>query len=435
MPAPTPPALAGAAAQDPMLAPMPAATQSMASWQDARQLVVNASIDLRQAQANVARAEALGQQALAVLLPNVRMTAAAAYDLHNPDTPPGVPPVVDGRAATAPVATVSLTASQRLIDLGSWRGRAAATAQQRASTWTLLDVRRRVQQGLARALVTVVAAERVAELNRVGLRQALERAALSQRTFELGRATELDVVRARQDVAVARSALISGDEQLRSAREALGLALGIDDQVGVTSTFRLDGFLDELRAQCRALGGEERRADEEAAEAAVRAARLRTEQARASTLPTLDLSSNLFALTTDPGPGRLASWSITAVLSVPLWEGGLRAAQIRERVAVERDAQAIAEEVRRVTHYEVVRARRAQAVAEQLVTVAVEARDLAERLDTMTRRSFEIGRATSLELVQSAVALRQAELTLALRQFEWTQARLDAHLTEARCDA
>jgi hypothetical protein len=94
----------------------------------------------------------------------------------------------------------------------------------------------------------------------------------------------------------------------------------------------------------------------------------------------------------------------------------------------------VAEALRRSVRREVARSRRAERVARDLVTAAGEARQLAERLDSMTRRSFEIGRATSLELVQSATALRQAELALALREFEWVEARLDALLTEARCD-
>ncbi|MFP2923854.1 TolC family protein, partial [Pyxidicoccus sp. 3LG] len=65
---------------------------------------------------------------------------------------------------------------------------------------------------------------------------------------------------------------------------------------------------------------------------------------------------------------------------------------------------------------------------------ATGSRDLAERTDRLTRRAFEVGRGSSLELVQSAAALRQAELTLVLREFELVQARLGAYLTEARCD-
>lgn len=418
-----------------MLAPIPDARTSIATWQQARQQLTSMSTDLRHAEADLVRAEALYRQSLSLLLPDVRLTAGLAFDLDNPDTAPGVPAAVDGRSTTAPVGTAQLTLSQSLIDVGSWRGRDAAATARRSSEWSLFDVRRRISQRLAATLVAVVTAERVAELNRLGLSQALERAGLSQRTFELGRATELDVVRARQDVAVARSALIAGDEQLRGAREALGVALGVEDQVGVRKDFRLDGLLDELRGQCRGLGASELRADEEAATTAILSAKQRTAAARATRLPTLDLTSNLFAVTTDPDVARVASWSISAVLSVPLWDGGLRAAQIKERVAAETDAVASAEEVTRTARFEKSRSRRAVSVAESLVTVATEARTLAERLDTMTRRSFEIGRATSLELVQSAVALRQAELALALRQFEWMQARLDALLTEARCDS
>jgi outer membrane protein TolC len=418
-----------------MLAPIPDARLSIASWQQARQQLTTTSTDLRHAEADLLRAEALYRQSLSALLPDLRLSASAAFDLDNPDTAPGVPAVVDGRRTTAPVGTASLSLSQSLIDVASWRGRDAAATSRRASEWSLFDVRRRISQRLAATLVAVVTAERVAELNRLGLLQSLERANLSQRTFELGRATELDVVRARQDVAVARSALIAGDEQLRGAREALGVALGSGDQVGVRKDFRLDGILEELSGHCRGLGTSELRADEEAATTAVKSAQQRTAAARATRLPTLDLTSNLFAVTTDPDVARVASWSIAAVLSLPLWDGGLRAAQIKERAALEADTQASAEEVRRSARFEISRSRRAVSVAQSLVSVATEGRTLAERLDTMTRRSFEIGRATSLELVQSAVALRQAELALALRQFEWMQARLDALLTEARCDS
>ena len=56
------------------------------------------------------------------------------------------------------------------------------------------------------------------------------------------------------------------------------------------------------------------------------------------------------------------------------------------------------------------------------------------QLDQLTRRSFEVGRGSSLELVQSAQALRQADVVLATREFELVQARLDSLLTEASCD-
>ena len=75
---------------------------------------------------------------------------------------------------------------------------------------------------VANQMVSVVTAERAAEINRVGLRVALEQLALSSAKRSLGAANGLDVIRAQQNAANARATLVTGDEALREAREALG---------------------------------------------------------------------------------------------------------------------------------------------------------------------------------------------------------------------
>jgi outer membrane protein TolC len=429
--------------EDPMLAPTPPAQRQVGSWEEALALVRERSTDLESARAGVERAEGRWRQSLAALLPNARFSAGVGYDILNPDTPvapgSGAPvgggqPPANGRAPTAPLGTGTVSLTQSLVDVGAWRGLSSAEASQRSAEANLQDVRRRLTLGLSRTLVAVVAAERAAELNRVGLHQALERAALVQRTFELGAATQLDMTRTRQDVALARQALISGDEQLRRAREALGLALGFEHGVGVSTGFNLQGLVAETRSTCAPLQSVEERPDLVAARAQTESARDSRRQAAAGYLPTVGLSSNLLALTTEPGPGRVSTWNISAVLSVPIWEGGLRGGLVRERTGVERQAEQAQERARREVELEVARARRGVEVAEALVKTAAEGRALAEQTDQLTRRSFEIGRSNSLELVQSAAALRQAELALALREFELVQALLDGFLTEARCD-
>jgi outer membrane protein TolC len=428
--------------EDPMLAPVPPAPQQVESWDEALALVRQRSTDLETAQAGVERAEARWRQALAALLPNARFSASVAYDVLNPDNavlpgsgaPIGGPQTPGSRQPTVPLGAGTVSLTQSIVDLSAWRGLSSAEASQRSAEASLQDVRRRLTQGLARALVAVVAAERAAELNRLGLRQSLERAALVQRTLELGAATQLDVARTRQDVALARQSLISGDEQLRRAREALGLALGFDQAVGVSPRFQLQGMVAETQNSCTPLQGIHERPDLVSARAQVDSARESRRQASAGYLPTLGLSSNLFALTTEPGPGRVATWNIAAVLSVPLWEGGLRGGLVRERAGTERQATQTLERTRREAELEVARTRRGVEVAEALVRTAAEGRELAEQTDQLTRRSFEIGRGSSLELVQSAATLRQAELALALREFELVQARLEGFLTEARCD-
>ncbi|HEX8702830.1 MAG TPA: TolC family protein, partial [Myxococcaceae bacterium] len=419
---------------DPMLAPLPAAPRLVETWEEALALVRERSTDLESAQANIDRAEGRWRQSLSALLPNGRFSANVSYDLRNPDRAflPGAGGVLPG--GTVPLGTGTASLTQSVVDLSAWRGLASAEAAQRSAEASLQDVRRRLTQGLARTLVAVVAAERAAELNRVGLRQALERAALVQRTLELGAATQLDVARTRQDVEVARQSLISGDEQLRRAREALGLALGFDRAVGVSQRFQLQGLVAETQNSCMPVQSVNERPDLVAAREQVDSARESRRQASAGYLPTLGLASNMFAYSSDPGLARVVTWSISAVLSVPIWEGGLREGLVRERAGAERQAEQTLERTRREAELEVARTRRGVEVAESLVKTAAEGRALAEQTDQLTRRSFEIGRGSSLELVQSAAALRQAELALALREFELVQARLEGFLTEARCD-
>ncbi|MFL5321011.1 MAG: TolC family protein [Myxococcaceae bacterium] len=425
---------------DPMLQPAPRPKHELANWQQAMDLVRANSTDLRSAEAGVLRAEGRWKQSLSSLLPNLRFTAQGSMDALHPDNPP----IVAGALAATADGTVKLThpvvgsaaisANQTLFDLTAWNGMSSSRASQQSAEAQLEDAKRRVTQGLARSLVAVLAAERAAELNRLGLRLALERAALTQRTYELGAGTQLDVVRGEQDVAVARGALVSGDEQLRRTREALGVAVGVNDEVGILPGFAMDGLVAEAQRSCTAQPGVENRSDVVAARKQVEAASKNTEQASAGYLPSVGLSSTLLGVTTDPGFGRVATWNISAVLTVPIWEGGLREGLVRERRGIEEQTVQSAELTVRSVSFEVARARRGVEVAEELFKSAKDARDLARRSDELTRKSFEIGRSTSLELVQSAIVLRQAELTLALREYELVQARLDALMTEARCE-
>lgn len=442
-----PPVRFSAEVSDPLLADAPRAPMAVDGWDEALRLLRETSTDDRSAQAGVERAQGRWQQALSSLLPNARLSASVGIDVLNPSRPTsgstgggfstggGLSTGDSGDwRPTAPLGVGTVSVTQSLVDVGAWRGLNAAKAGERGAEQNLRDVRRRLTQGLSRSLVAVVAAERAAELNRLGLRQSHERAALTRRTLELGAATQLDLLRVQQDLEAARSAVIAGDEQLRRTRDALGLALGQTHEVGVSPAFQFQQLVEQAQAQCRPVPSVDERPDLLAQQAQLDAARASREQASAGYLPTLGLQTSASAMTTDPGPMRVPTWSLSAVLSVPLWEGGLRQGLVQERAGAEQQAAETLEQTRRSVSIEVARARRNVEVAEALLRTAREGRELAANTDRLTQRSFEVGRSTSLELVQSAVALRQADLNLVAREFDWVQARLDAFLTEATCD-
>jgi outer membrane protein TolC len=81
----------------------------------------------------------------------------------------------------------------------------------------------------------------------------------------------------------------------------------------------------------------------------------------------------------------------------------------------------------------VARATRAIAVDTAARAVAEEQRDLAARIDARTREGYAKGVGTSLDLVTSAQALRQAAINLVLVDFELAEARAGAVLANAEC--
>ncbi|HZI16103.1 MAG TPA: TolC family protein, partial [Myxococcus sp.] len=110
-------------------------------------------------------------------------------------------------------------------------------------------------------------------------------------------------------------------------------------------------------------------------------------------------------------------------------EGRLRQTRAQAEVA----RQDVVELQRGVT-VEVAQVRRGIEVATSARDIAARERELAAENERLTRRSFEVGTGTSLELIQAAAALRQAELNLVVREFELEQARVGAFLAEAACE-
>ena len=443
-PSSPPPAPTGSppAVSDPLLAPLPTAARRLTGFDQALQALQRGSERLVISGAQAAAAAARQRQALAPLLPSIQATASATLDVLHPRSPPavaGASAVTAERGRpTVPLGVGQVTAQVPLIDVSLWKARAAARAGAEAEAASFADDQRTLLGALADSIVELLSAERAAELQRDGLRQALERQYLVNRTLELGSGTRLDLVRAQQDTRLARADVLLGRERVLQAREALGSLLGSDQPVGVEPTLNMDAFLGALDNVCRPVSIEWR-PDVLASRLRLRAAEESVGEARADYLPSLLLQSSAAAYTmesgpTDVGPLRIPSWTVAAVLNIPLYDGGGRGARVDERRWTARAAQHELRLLGREAGIELIRARRAVELAGLVLAEASSARDLARDADRMTRRSFEAGASTSFELVQSAQVLRQAELGLAAREFDLAAARFAARVAEATCD-
>src|SRR6185369_16983436 len=119
--------------------------------------------------------------------------------------------------------------------------------------------------------------------------------------------------------------------------------------------------------------------------------------------------------------------------TIPFYEGGARQGALRENRALTDEAAQRLEAARRNAAIQVTQARRGVDVADENRRVAERARDLARETERLSRIAFQAGTGTSLDLIESARNLRQAEIQLALQEFGLVQARIAALLAVSRC--
>jgi outer membrane protein TolC len=270
----------------------------------------------------------------------------------------------------------------------------------------------------------------------VSLGAALHTLELTRRRAQLGAASAVDVLRADQEVALARAQVVAADENVRRSRELLGLSLGSPEPWGIRPNIQLDALASEARKNCRPERSVERRPDIVAARAQVELAERGVDSIDRTYWPTVDaLSTVTYWSHSDFTPNREnVTWTIGGVLTWTLYDGGARygaqeANEARLRISRERLTQA-----RRQATVEVTQAVRAIEVAEANLTVSGRSREIAAQSARLARIAFLNGMGTSFDLVETARRSREAELDFAIKEFEVLRARVGALLALASCD-
>lgn len=421
--------------QDPLLAPPPTAPRVLASWHEALSVLRTQSPELLTAGDQVERARGQARVALAAVLPTVNATGSYTYQLlaltpAAATTATGMPASVLPRGAISG----SITLAQPVVVPRAFYGLGTAARNVQVAQAAQADKRRTVAMTVADAMLATLAAERVAALNRNGLRAALERGALTRVRQQLGTGTLLDVERAEQDVLSARTQVVTGDEALRRSREALGMALGGNIATAAPGDLSLSEFERAVSDVCRSNAGVESRPEVAAARLRLSVAQRLVNDIWLQFAPTLTLQSQLSAADRPLYYGYPNTlWNLQAVLAVPLWDGGARYGARRDaRAQVDQAAQALAQ-ARIAAYFDIAQRDRAVSVTATARDFAQAQRDLASSIDVRTRDAYAKGLGTSLDLVTSGAALRQSDLNLAVLQLQAAQARVDAVLSQAEC--
>jgi outer membrane protein TolC len=413
---------------DPMLEPVAPPAHVLSSWRDAITMVRARSTVLHSAEAQVEQAEGLQTSALAGALPKLSATG----NIYRLMTPP------PSNAAFKPPEiniTASLDLRQPLFNLPAWNGISAAKARTRAAALTSADTQRQLLGSVAGAAITVITANRIAESSRVSLSSALSTLDLTKRRAALGAASAVDVLRAEQEVSTSRAQVVSADEQLRQAREALGNTLGDPVQWDVSDAIRLEDLERDAMKVCHPVDSLDTRTDIRSAQKSVDAAQKDRTSVDYSFAPSIDLTSSLgyFNYTFRSPSFEHFAWTLGAVATWALFDGGDRYGQMRQRDAAETIAKETLTQTRRNASLQVTQADRAVLVAVQNLEVSTKTRDLAKESARLARIAFINGSGTSFDLVDQARRLREAEIDLVIKNFNVFQARIAAFLAKANC--
>jgi outer membrane protein TolC len=284
------------------------------------------------------------------------------------------------------------------------------------------DVRRTVALTAARAYLGVFVQKRALDVSRRARDTAQAHFQFSHARHQAGVGNAVDEARAQQQLATTEAQLQNALSALVNAQEALGIALGADHPFDTLEEPTLGGPPESNGAQAEA---ESRRPDVAAARARAHAAERVWKDSWSDWLPTLLANVQPFyqhpATSTTPEKG----WQATLVLSLPIFEGGLRAGQLGERRALSDEASLQVDALLRQARSEVrigyESVKRSDAA---LSSARIAAAQAAQVLD-LTTRAFKAGATNSLDVTDAERQARDVETSAVLAEDALRQSRLN----------
>lgn len=364
----------------------------------------------------IARAEALLQVARAGALPV--LSGNATYTRIDDAR-------YSGQAKVAPESQLNanLALSAPLVAASRWYQWSHAGDQAEVARAGERDVRRAVSLTAARAYLTIIAQRRAVEVSQRAVRTASTHYQYAHTRRLGGVGNLLDELRADQLLATAQAQLENALAGLARAQEALGVATGNDGPLDALGEPDLSGT--PARAEEGEGLAEEARTDVLLARSRADAARRVAEDSWADWLPTLSLGAQLYLQDPPTTSTPRHGWQAQLLLSIPLYEGGLRAGQRREREALDAEARLQLEGARLQARADV---RVAFSNLQRALGAHEQSRRAAERAASalsLVQQAFQAGATTSLDVTDAERTARDADTAAVVAEDAVRQSRLD----------
>jgi len=318
--------------------------------------------------------------------------------------------------AFAAQANLPLLRGPAYARIGASRRKLAAAEKQRLRSRQdfLLQVARSYYQVLGEE-ETVRALENKVEVDRRNLAAARARQSV-------GKSPRSETLRAELVLTQDDQSLVRQRHLLQASRRELAILVGLPGTVAVQRPAEAPRPQGSAKEMLR--GATRDRADLDAVELQLQAAGKAKQAAWWSFVPTLDLSWLYRWQETEGFAGERGSWNLVLTLDLPLYDGGLRYARLREASSSVRAATAeqrlLAQEIER----QIVRLRAELAATEAGVISAAKAVELARTTAADISARYDVGAATQLDVLDAAQRQLEAELALTGSRYTRELARL-----------
>jgi outer membrane protein TolC len=361
----------------------------------------------------IRRAEAIVEQTRAAAMPT--LTGNATYTRLDGDRTLG-----GATFAYANQLNANLLLTLALIAPKQWAQWSHASDGVDAARASAQDIRRTVALAVGRAYLAVVAQKRVVEA--VIRARETDRAHYdyAHQRYAGGVGNRIDEVRAQQQLASDEANVERQYVDLARDREALGVLVGVGGP--------LDAEEPNLQASMdveQAMKGAERRSDVAAAVVRVAASEHAVRDNWTDYMPYLSGAFEPFANSPATIQAPATGWQAQLILSVPIYDGGLRYGQEKERSALRDEARTGLEGTLRQARADVRTSWEEVRRADAALLAAQQAAQLAASSLQLAELAYRAGASTNIEVIDAERTARDAETAVAVAEDGSRQARLD----------
>jgi len=314
----------------------------------------------------------------------------------------------------------NVTVTVPLVMTRQWLTTAESRMGADAVRATSADVRRLVAYSTGQAYLAVYAQKLVIEVDEIARDTARRHAAYAHQRYAGGVGNSIDEVRAVQQAATDDTLVQQAYALLVSDEEALGIVAGADGPLETAE----EPILAEPPGLQEALALAAGRPDVHALDLRSQAARKTVDDDWSDYAPSLVGVAQPFYQSPATPTLPLGDYSLELLLTMPLYDGGLRYGQHRERAAVRDEASVAYDAGLRQARSEVRTASEALRRADDALRSSRDPAQLASRALDLANTAYRAGATTNIEVIDAERQARDAATQAEMAADSARQARL-----------